>query len=313
MNTFEIKLDEETHKYQVIKNGVALEVDSSITQVLKAVDVAPNYDGISEEVLKHASELGTNKHAEMENYVKYKGATELSVYEDVEDSKNAIDSLFDLNNGQFNPEMPIVLEYKGKVIAGTIDLLAVSYQHIIDYKFTSQIHKDYVEAQLNLYAYAVRHFNGTINGIELNNVDIKRISAIHKGEIIECELWSDSKVEDLLDCYVNDLPYIDEKALQNVECINTELVAQEYELAHFELKVKQLTDLIKARREAILNEMLEKGIKSYEIGGVKYTAVDPTTKETFDSKKFKEDNPELYQKYKKTSQVKASLRVKVVE
>jgi len=313
MNTFEIKLDETTHKYQIKKNGAVLEVDSSITQVLKAVDVAPNYDKINEGVLENARELGTSKHAEMENYVKYKGATELSVYEDVEDSKNAIDSLFDLNNGQFNTEMPIVLEYKGKVIAGTIDLLAVSYQHIIDYKFTSQIHKDYVEAQLNLYAYAVRHFNGTINGIELNNVDIKRISAIHKGEIIECELWSDSKVEDLLDCYVNDLPYIDEKALQNVECINTELVAQEYELAHFELKVKQLTDLIKARREAILNEMLEKGIKSYEIDGVKYTAVEPTTKETFDSKKFKEDNPELYSKYKKTSQVKASLRVKVVE
>jgi hypothetical protein len=59
--------------------------------------------------------------------------------------------------------------------------------------------------------------------------------------------------------------------------------------------------------------MLEKGIKSYEIGGVKYTAVEPYSKVAFDSAKLKEDNPELYKKYSKTSQVKASLQVKVVE
>ena len=53
--------------------------------------------------------------------------------------------------------------------------------------------------------------------------------------------------------------------------------------------------------------------KNYEVSGVKYTAVEESTRESFDSAKFKKDNPDLYEKYKKTSKVKPSLRVKVVE
>jgi hypothetical protein len=56
MNTFEIKLGDKTHRYQVIKDGKELEVDSSVTQVLKAVDVATNYDKINEGVLENARE-----------------------------------------------------------------------------------------------------------------------------------------------------------------------------------------------------------------------------------------------------------------
>lgn len=311
MNNYGIYLNEENHEYTVVKNNKQLKVDSSVTQVLKVVEEAPRYDKIREAVLDNARDLGKIKHSQMEEYFMLNGAVDPSEYEDVLDTQNSMDEYsFD---DDIKCELPIVIEYKDKVIAGTIDFIDLTTKTIVDYKFTSELHKNYVEAQMNLYAYAVRHFKGTINGLEFNNEEIKEVRANHKGKFVDFEIWSDSKVEELLDCYINGLPYIDERALQTLDSVNTDLVAQEYELAHFEAQVKRFTELIAERRQNILNEMLEKGIKTYEVSGVKYTAVEESTRESFDSTKFKKENPDMYEKYKKTSKVKPSLRVKVVE
>lgn len=50
---------------------------------------------------------------------------------------------------------------------------------------------------------------------------------------------------------------------------------------------------------------------SVTIDGLKFTYVRPSTKKTFDSKKFQEDHPEMYDKYIRESAVKASIRTSV--
>lgn len=50
---------------------------------------------------------------------------------------------------------------------------------------------------------------------------------------------------------------------------------------------------------------------SVVIDGLKFTYVRPSTRKTFDSKKFQEDHPEMYDKYVKESNVKASIRTTV--
>ena len=45
------------------------------------------------------------------------------------------------------------------------------------------------------------------------------------------------------------------------------------------------------------------------VGGAKITYVSPTTKTIIDSKKLKEEEPELVKKYTKTSSVAASVRI----
>lgn len=42
---------------------------------------------------------------------------------------------------------------------------------------------------------------------------------------------------------------------------------------------------------------------------MRLTYIEPSTKETFDSKKFKEENPESYKNYIKTTKVKSSIRI----
>ena len=50
---------------------------------------------------------------------------------------------------------------------------------------------------------------------------------------------------------------------------------------------------------------------SITIDGLKFTYVKPSTRKTFDSKKFQEDHPEIYDKYIKESEIKASIRTSV--
>ena len=52
--------------------------------------------------------------------------------------------------------------------------------------------------------------------------------------------------------------------------------------------------------------------KNIIIGGLKLTHVSPSTRTTIDSKKLKEEEPELVKKYSKTSNVKATIRLEEV-
>lgn len=50
---------------------------------------------------------------------------------------------------------------------------------------------------------------------------------------------------------------------------------------------------------------------SVVLDGLKFTYVRPSKRKSFDSKKFQEDHPEMYDKYIKESDVKASIRTSV--
>jgi predicted phage-related endonuclease len=57
--------------------------------------------------------------------------------------------------------------------------------------------------------------------------------------------------------------------------------------------------------------MLEKGIKNWESDNLKFTVKAASTREGLDSKKIKAEMPEIYEKYKTTTQVKESLIIKI--
>ena len=74
---------------------------------------------------------------------------------------------------------------------------------------------------------------------------------------------------------------------------------------------KKLEDKEKEVRAALEAAMGQFGIKSFENDILKVTYVAPTTKTTIDSKALKKDKPDVYEKYAKTSNVKASVRITV--
>lgn len=75
-------------------------------------------------------------------------------------------------------------------------------------------------------------------------------------------------------------------------------------------EVKKKQDELK---EAIKAEMESKGILSIkdEINGINISYIAPSERETFNSKKFREEHSELFDEYVNFSPVKSSIRISV--
>ena len=61
----------------------------------------------------------------------------------------------------------------------------------------------------------------------------------------------------------------------------------------------------------LIEQMSGKGIKKLEGEKVVVTYVEPYAKELFDTKKFKQEQPELAKKYIKQTQVKETIKIKL--
>ena len=82
-------------------------------------------------------------------------------------------------------------------------------------------------------------------------------------------------------------------------------------IAEFERQLKLIKEAEDALKEAIKAEMEARGILQVEADGMTISYVAPTSRETFDSKKFKTDNPDVYDEYVKLTPVKSSIRIKL--
>ena len=84
-------------------------------------------------------------------------------------------------------------------------------------------------------------------------------------------------------------------------------------IAEFERQIKLIKEAEDALKEIIKAEMEAKGILKVkdETNGMTISYIAQTDRETFDSKKFKADNPDMYDEYVKFTPVKSSIRIKL--
>ena len=82
-------------------------------------------------------------------------------------------------------------------------------------------------------------------------------------------------------------------------------------ISEFEKQIKELKVQEDELKKNILNEMEEKGLLKLETDSLIISYVAPKERETFDSKSFRESNPDLYDDYINFSPVKSSIRIKV--
>ena len=95
---------------------------------------------------------------------------------------------------------------------------------------------------------------------------------------------------------------------QNTALLNPEVSSQ---LAEFERMANEIKDQQKKLKDKILAEMEEHGILKIETDELTITYIAESSRETFDSKTFRKDNPDLYDEYVKISAVSASVRMKL--
>lgn len=332
-------LNEENHIYTFtnVETGETFTNDLSITQALRDLGVSPDYSNVDVEMLRKASERGTYLHALAESALKENIAKQNGAMDYIDSNKNEeYDGAyyknmkqclydFELNRNDFKASEQIVMFYtpNGKLVAGSIDLITQQWDNeeykLSDLKFTYDYHEAAVTTQLNLYLFAINYM--IMNNIIVNDLDLSKmqngktinLSCLHinKQEAREYHLnhFSGTKMLDLISCIDAGVPYLETQ----IELVNDNdlQMLKEYEkqIEFYNKALAEIEEQADRIREIVKNGMEENGLKTYQIGSVKYTLVAASTREKFDSKKAKKLlTPEQIKECTSTSEVKSYLR-----
>lgn len=85
------------------------------------------------------------------------------------------------------------------------------------------------------------------------------------------------------------------------------------ELQQLEITAKAIAKKQTELKVALLDAMEKNNIKKWENDVIAITYSPPTTRNQLDSKKLKNDHPDIFEKYVKTSSVKSSVRITLKE
>lgn len=83
----------------------------------------------------------------------------------------------------------------------------------------------------------------------------------------------------------------------------------ELQMMQFKVQAKLLEDQQKEYRDKLYQKMEENDIKKIDTGNIVITRVLPTERKSVDSKRLKEEQPDIYEEYLKVSKVKGSIRI----
>ena len=286
--------DEEKHEYTL--NGKKL---ISVTQLMQKHGLAPNYAGVSTEILQAKAERGTLIHKEIEDFNKLGliGFTdEMALFKKYVEENNldVIESEFRVNND---------------IVAGTIDLIYgfKNKIYIGDIKTTYQLHLEPVSWQLSIYAYLYWLDHDEKNNIAKLDYETMKAQAFHfnkDGElnVVDIPLKPYEDIEELMECERKGELFNSKKGI-DLNIVN-KLVAALKKKKEIELEVEELK-----------NQLFEsvKKCNGYSNDEITIAYVKASTGKSFDSKKFEKDNPELYKQYLKDSTKKESMTIRLKE
>lgn len=289
---------EETHKYINNKSGKIL---SGVTAIVNKL-FPLKYANIPAHILAKAAEYGTLIHSkcqtqdmfnsdpdcvEIENYIKLK---------------------------EENSLIPVENEYlvsDNEFIATMIDNIYTTPEGLCilgDIKTTSSLDIEALSWQLSIGAYLFELQNPKIKidrliGVWLRH-DKKKLEPVTR---IDNEI-----VKSLIDAFLNDTEFINPLKMElserpeiaQLEQLENTIIGLKDEIAYYEEQKANIMSVIES-------EMEKNNIKKWETDRLSFTRVLPSQSVSFDSKKFKADNPELAAQYEKTTNKKGYLKVTI--
>lgn len=285
---------EDTHQYFL--DGVELQ---GITQSLIHRAFPDTYANIPEEVLMRAAEKGSNIHETIQfceengfpgqtpewlSYAKIKADNHLHyiTHEYIVTDRVKFASAIDL----------VMVDDEGKIV-------------LCDIKTTSVRHYDNVTLQLSIYK---RYFEA-----QNPNLKVDRIALIwvrdDDYEYRELTPWADEALDYLFECDKLDVPFELAKIYGDLPVKFAEV---EDEVAFLQMQADIANSKLDELKKGLYELMEKNNVKSWTGSKVRLTRILPTTSDSFDSKRFKEEQPELYKKYTKTSKKNGSLRMTIV-
>lgn len=284
-----ITFNEEKHIYYCDGKQVKI----SVTQLLNLYGLSPDYSGVSEKVLDAKAQRGTLIHEEIENFNKH---GECGFTEECLQYQKFIDTGYKCMQSEFM--------VGNNIVAGTIDVILEKDGELIiaDIKTTSTLHKESVSWQLSIYAY-------------LCGVNFTKGLALHfkdkKLNVVEIPLKPKSEVERLIEAFKHGENFTPALILNDNEI--TELEQAELIIAQYDMLLKEAKAKSEELKKTLIEKMKENGITKFENDNLKITYIAPYEKQAIDSKKLKEEEPKIYEKYLKSSMVKEQVKITLKE
>lgn len=288
---------EESHQYFLGEKEL-----KGVTGTLIKKAFPDTYKNIPEYVLMKAAERGGLIHNTFETFCSIFDA-EIKKYPNPTEELQAFHSMlvsFDLHY--------VASEYlvtDGENFASAIDGIFADNEgniYLVDYKTTATLHYDNVSLQLSIYAKWFEEQNPDLKVKEIVCMWFKngqsKFQPLHR--------VADYQIDDLINAYLAD----DADYQYKVEVPEQfSALEQEYRLITARIDaMKIVQDGLKEKIMKMMEANKQKSIKT-NIGTYSYVAA--TTKKVFNTKLFKEEEPDHYEYYLEEAATKPSLRIKL--
>jgi hypothetical protein len=196
----------------------------------------------------------------------------------------------------------------GDYFASAIDKVYEVDDHTVDLgdiKTTSKLNKEYVAWQLSIYAY----FFETMNP----DIKVRHLYAIHirdgKCKVVKVERIPDAKVIALMADEIFDAPVVVETpTLPSMPDQYKEMQWDIREMMEFYVETKAKLDEIKAK---LLEEMDAAEVSKWEGDIISFTRKADSSREVFDTKRFKSERPDLYREYTIITNTRGSVQITI--
>lgn len=288
-----IKFDPVGHIYTA-PDGRALQ---GITGMLQRQLFPDEYADVPKAILDNAADRGSNIHAQVEFCDDF-GTTN--------DTPEVVNYQRLIKERGLKPIESEYLVSDNEHFASSIDkVYEVSDTEYIlgDIKTGRTLNEDKVRWQLSIYASFFERQNPGCKVVGLLAIWLRG----DKAKITEVQRIPDSVIDELLLAEVEGRQFVN--PLPSVNTLPDRYRAMEMQILDLLAKKKEIEEQVKTFSERMKGEMEKAGVKKWETDNMRLTYIDPTTKETFDSKRFKDEHPESYREYIKTTNVKSSIRI----
>ena len=292
-----VRFDEEHHRYFLGEKEL-----SGITGTLIKKAFPDTYKGIPDAVLAKAAERGSVVHQNLELFDTICNS-DINIMPSVLPEVKGYNEML-ISYGLHHVDSEYLVT-DNENFASAIDKVLADNEgniYLADIKTTATLHYDNVSLQLSIYAKWFEEQNPELKVKEIVCMWFKNGQSKFQ-PLPRVEDW---QIDDLINAYLAD----DAEYQYKVEVPEQfSALEQEYRLitARMDvLKIKQ--DDLKEQMMKMMEANKQKSIKT-NIGSYSYVAA--STKKTFDTKLFKDTEPDHYEHYLKETTTKPSIRIKL--
>ena len=297
LNEPKVTFIEESHQYFLGKKEL-----KGVTGTLIKKAFPDTYKNIPEYVLMKAAERGGLIHNTFETFCSIFDA-DIKKYPNPTEELQAFHAMLVSFGLHYVASEYLVTD--GENFASAIDGIFADDEgniYLVDYKTTATLHYDNVSLQLSIYAKWFEEQNPDLKVKEIVCMWFKN----GQSKFQPLQRVANEQIDELINAYLaNDADY--QYKVEVPEQFSA--LEQEYRLITARIDaMKIVQDGLKEKIMKMMEANKQKSIKT-NIGSYSYVAA--TTKKVFDTKLFKDTEPDHYEYYLKETATKPSLRIKL--